>query len=46
MSQKIDEAKNEILTAVADTMQSHIDTTGERLGGHDKRLRKLGHKPA
>lgn len=46
MTAKIDEAKEEILTAVADTMQRHIDNTDERFENHEKRLKKLEHQPA
>lgn len=46
VSTKIDQAKHEILIAVADTMQNHIDVTDERLSNHEKRLRKLEHKTA
>ena len=46
IDQKIEQKGDEILGAIASTMQAHIDATDERLDDHNKRLRKLEHKPA
>ena len=46
LGKRIDDKGDEILDAIATTMQNHIEYTDERFNNHDKRLRKLEHKPA
>ncbi len=43
---KIDLTKDEIISAVAEVMQDHIDSEDERLADHEKRLVRLEHTPA
>lgn len=46
IEKKIDDKGDEILNAIAATMQNHIDYTDERFDNHEKRIKKLEHKPA
>jgi hypothetical protein len=46
LEKKIDDKGDEILSAIAATMQNHIDYTDKRFDNHEKRIKKLEHKPA